>query len=181
MSEQQRKPISKKTRFEVFKRDGFTCQYCGAHPPEATLQVDHIHPVAEGGSDDMDNLVTACEPCNNGKRARLLTSVPQSLQEKADLIAEREEQLRGYHDVIEGKRRRLDSEAARVAEVYERFDAGYTLSPSSLVSVRQFIEKLGVHEVIDAMEIAGIRKTFKTGQIFRYFCGVCWNKIRDQK
>ena len=31
----ERKPISKKTRFEIFKRDGFSCRYCGAHPPEA--------------------------------------------------------------------------------------------------------------------------------------------------
>lgn len=44
-----RKAISKKTRFEVFKRDRFTCQYCGATPPGVLLHIDHIHPVAEGG------------------------------------------------------------------------------------------------------------------------------------
>lgn len=52
-----RKPISKKTRFEVFKRDKFTCQYCGASAPEIVLELDHIIPVASGGDSDLiDNI-----------------------------------------------------------------------------------------------------------------------------
>jgi len=35
--------LSKKTRFEFFKRDDFRCAYCGKTPPEITLEVDHIH------------------------------------------------------------------------------------------------------------------------------------------
>lgn len=45
-----RKTITKKTRFEVFKRDGFKCVYCGACAPEVVLVVDHIDPVANGGN-----------------------------------------------------------------------------------------------------------------------------------
>ena len=41
----KRKGISKKTRFDVFKRDSFTCQYCGKSAPDVVLQVDHINPV----------------------------------------------------------------------------------------------------------------------------------------
>ncbi|MFX5785200.1 HNH endonuclease, partial [Acinetobacter baumannii] len=44
-----RKNISTKTRFEVFKRDSFKCQYCGRCAPEVILHVDHIHPVSKGG------------------------------------------------------------------------------------------------------------------------------------
>ena len=62
-----RKPISKRTRFEVFKRDKFTCQYCGMAAPYVTLHVDHIVPVAHGGTNDMENLVTSCMSCNLGK------------------------------------------------------------------------------------------------------------------
>ncbi|MEY5098935.1 MAG: hypothetical protein RJA36_1654, partial [Pseudomonadota bacterium] len=65
-----RKKFSKRTRFEIFKRDGFTCQYCGAHPPGVLLHLDHIVALAAGGADDEDNLITACEPCNLGKGAR---------------------------------------------------------------------------------------------------------------
>src|ERR1043166_5770992 len=92
----KRKALSKKTRFDTFKRDGFRCQYCGAHPPGVLLHVDHVVAVAGGGTNDIDNLVTACEPCNLGKGARSLQVVPQSLAEKAAAVAEREEQLLGY-------------------------------------------------------------------------------------
>ena len=65
-----------------------------------------------------------------------------------------------------------------MVEVYERFNEGFTLSPSGLVSVRNFIEKIGVHEVIDAMEVAYSSSNVRRGNEFRYFCGICWNKIR---
>lgn len=59
--------LSKRVRFEVFKRDNFTCQYCGAKPPDTVLEVDHAHPRCEGGTDEMANLKTACWNCNRGK------------------------------------------------------------------------------------------------------------------
>ena len=43
MPENIRVPMSKKMRFDVFKRDGFQCQYCGSTPPSVVLEVDHIH------------------------------------------------------------------------------------------------------------------------------------------
>lgn len=63
----RRKSTGKRARFEVFKRDHFTCQYCGAQPPDVVLVVDHITPVAAGGTSTPDNLITACESCNQGK------------------------------------------------------------------------------------------------------------------
>ena len=174
-----RKSISKKTRFEVFKRDSFTCQYCGAHPPAVILHVDHIDPVAKGGGNDMDNLVTSCESCNQGKSDRLLSDIPQSLQDKAAQIIEREAQIKGYQNVVAAKRQRIEDECLEVVEVYERFNEGFTLSPSGLVSVRNFIEKIGVHEVINAMEAAYSSRKVRRGNEFKYFCGICWNKIRE--
>lgn len=70
----ERKPLSPRTRFEVFKRDGFRCAYCGNSPPSgAVLEVDHITPVAAGGRNEECNLVTCCERCNSGKSDRELT------------------------------------------------------------------------------------------------------------
>lgn len=63
----ERKAISKKTRFEVFKRDNFTCQYCGKMAPDVVLEVDHINPVKNGGGNEFINLVTSCFDCNRGK------------------------------------------------------------------------------------------------------------------
>jgi CRISPR/Cas system Type II protein with McrA/HNH and RuvC-like nuclease domain len=59
--------VSQKTRFDVFKRDGFTCQYCGCKSPEVILEVDHVTPVSKGGTNDFDNLITSCRKCNRGK------------------------------------------------------------------------------------------------------------------
>lgn len=62
----RRKPMHAATRFNVWRRDGFRCAYCGrdAISESITLEVDHIVPVSEGGSDDLSNLATACKPCN---------------------------------------------------------------------------------------------------------------------
>lgn len=60
-------PLSKRERFEVLRRDDFTCQYCGRKAPEVVLEVDHVFPVSCGGGNEMENLVTACRECNRGK------------------------------------------------------------------------------------------------------------------
>ena len=60
-------PISRRVRFEIFKRDNFTCQYCGAKADQHALEVDHINPRTLGLDHDMANLTTACIPCNSGK------------------------------------------------------------------------------------------------------------------
>lgn len=65
-----RRAISKKTRFAIFKRDDFTCRYCGRQSPEVRLEIDHIKPVVDGGTDEPHNLKTACFDCNRGKGAR---------------------------------------------------------------------------------------------------------------
>lgn len=66
---------SYKLRFEVFKRDGFRCQYCGRSPKNdetVVLHLDHIHPKSKGGATTKDNLITSCLECNIGKGNRLL-------------------------------------------------------------------------------------------------------------
>lgn len=175
---EKRKAISTKTRFEIFKRDGFVCQYCGSHPPQVVLHVDHILAVAKGGTSEMDNLVTACDLCNMGKGARDLSVCPQSLKEKAALLSEKEGQLLGYQQLLEAKRERLESEIWNIGRALylvqkNRMDHEY------FQSIKRFIERLGVHEVMDAAEIALAKKIRYNQYRFKYFCGVCWGKIRD--
>lgn len=90
-----RKAISKTTRFEVFKRDKFTCQYCGAKAPEAILHVDHIDPVAKGGGNEIMNLLTACAGCNSGKRDKKLSdqSAVQKQRAEIEALEERRQQI----------------------------------------------------------------------------------------
>lgn len=57
-------------RSAVFLRDDFTCRYCGARG--VRLEADHVIPVARGGTTCMENLATACFPCNRSKGSKLL-------------------------------------------------------------------------------------------------------------
>ena len=74
----ERKPISKGLRFDIFRRDQFTCRYCGRRPPEVVLEIDHLVPVASGGDNTEPNLLTSCDACNRGKSAKSLFSAPPS-------------------------------------------------------------------------------------------------------
>lgn len=58
---------SSMVRMRVMKRDRFQCTYCGAPGTDVELEVDHIIPVAGGGSNHMSNLTTACRACNQQK------------------------------------------------------------------------------------------------------------------
>ena len=91
----ERKSLSNKTRFEIFKRDNFTCQYCGKSAPEVVLNVDHIEPVSKGGSNDISNLITSCFECNNGKGNKKLSDKSELEKQHNELILlnERKKQL----------------------------------------------------------------------------------------
>ncbi len=59
------------TRFNVFLRDSFECQYCGSRLPAEDLTFDHVLPRAHGGRTKWENVVAACSPCNLRKGHRL--------------------------------------------------------------------------------------------------------------
>lgn len=88
--------IGKRLRFQIFRRDNFACRYCGLTAAAgAVLEVDHVHPKADGGRDIPTNLITACEGCNNGKadiplNAPTVEDVPQA--DFQSLLEERQAQ-----------------------------------------------------------------------------------------
>ncbi|HZH33343.1 MAG TPA: HNH endonuclease [Pyrinomonadaceae bacterium] len=57
-------------RAQIYMRDGYRCQYCGNTKAAAVLTLDHILPRAQGGTSAPENLVTACERCNQRKGNR---------------------------------------------------------------------------------------------------------------
>ncbi len=65
------------TRFNLFLRDGFHCQYCGSR---GDLTFDHVVPRARGGVTSWENVVAACAPCNLKKGARSLRGANMSLR-----------------------------------------------------------------------------------------------------
>jgi len=143
------------------------------------LHADHIIPVRDGGEADIDNLITSCEGCNLGKGATPLSVMPQSLSEKAAQVAEREAQIAGYSEIMEAKRERLEDEMWRVADTLHENASNDGFAKADLLSIKRFIERLGFYEVLEAADIAHLKKPFSDNQRWKYFCGVCWKKIRD--
>ena len=71
------RPQLKLTRREIFRRDGFACQYCGKHTPDLTI--DHVIPRHLGGQHVWNNVVAACPACNHRKGGRRLEDSGMSL------------------------------------------------------------------------------------------------------
>lgn len=176
--------VSKRTRFEVLRRDEYTCQYCGETAPDMKITVDHVMPVALGGSDFPGNLVAACVDCNAGK-----TSItPDSpLVEKvsgaaADFI------VRGT-DAATKLRALYEESSDYVFEFEEQWNRWHRTSSKAPIalpvdwrdSVRQWW-RIGVPEELlaEAIDIAmdkrGLRGDF--GE-FRYMAGIVWRKLEQ--
>lgn len=92
-----RKDISAGLRFKVFHRDSFTCQYCGRSAPDVVLHVDHVVPVSKGGTNSIENLVTACAECNLGKSDMSLRDVTE---EEARRFRERLRNIGRFNCVV---------------------------------------------------------------------------------
>lgn len=74
-SPRARRPIPVATRRAVLARDGHACLYCGRRRSAAvSLQLDHLYPYSLGGTDDAENLVAACAPCNLAKGVTVFRS-----------------------------------------------------------------------------------------------------------
>jgi hypothetical protein len=165
--------ISKRLRFEVFKRDGFRCRYCGATVLAAVLHCDHVIPESKGGPTEAANLVTACVDCNLGK-----SNVPldqRKLDPSVDIDAAKEhaEQIKAYLKVqktIASTKRELETLALQHWE--DRMgDWHYTLPRYLTLPLKEFgLAK--VNEAIDVVAAKGISN--KLSQV-RYFCGVIRN------
>lgn len=152
----ERKAIGKKKRFEVFKRDSFTCQYCGKSAPGVVLELDHIKPVSKGGNNGYLNLVTSCFDCNRGKRDNELSddSVMVKQQKQLSDLNEKRQQMKM---MIEWKKEltSLKNEQIEVLNDMFREATGYHFTESyKNGDVTKFIKVYGFPEVYDCLEIA---------------------------
>lgn len=171
--------ISKKIRFEVFKRDGFQCAYCGKTPPQVTLEVDHVDPKSKGGKDDINNLITACFDCNRGKSNIPLTKAPAKLSDNLEVLQEQENQLKEYRKFVKKIELRKKKDMDGIDAIYKQAYPGWQFSDQfRLGTLKQFIQKLPLNDIAEAMNIAISRVPGDKDRVIKYFCGICWNKIR---
>jgi len=177
----KRKQISKKARFEVFKRDNFTCAYCGNIPPSVILEIDHIEPVSKGGDNDINNLITSCFDCNRGKSNIVSDKIVPALSENLEILKQKEEQLHEYRKFIRAIKRRKTRDIKKVSVIFnDNFPGNELTTHFKKRSVGMFLDKLPLHDVEGAMEKAGYTIN-DPGDAAKYFCEICWNKIKGDK
>lgn len=151
----ERKAISKRMRFEVLKRDSFTCQYCGKQPPDAVLHLDHIKPVSKGGKNTVLNLVTSCVDCNLGKSNVELSddSAIKKQQSQLNLMAEKKTQIElmiKWRDSLESADELLvDS----IVNLINKLMAEYHLNEDGIMKVRKAVSKRGYQAVYDSVKL----------------------------
>jgi len=146
--------ISKKLRFEIFKRDGFQCQYCGMASPNVVLEVDHIIPKNEGGEENFENLTTACFDCNRGKGKNLLEDYKEGTDptEQAILLLERERQLREYNEVLKVIRKRKNEDYRAIEKYWdEKLNTNSCWFPAGIV--RRSLDFIPREQILEAIDI----------------------------
>jgi hypothetical protein len=173
--------VSKRLRFEIFRRDNHTCRYCGRTAPEWPMQVDHVTPVALGGSDEATNLVTACKDCNAGK-----TSVPPGAPLVADVSADALRWSRAMQEVAAirqtnyaEQQKELEWFTALWDDWHYGFDKKPIPAPEGFHSVLDFLAAGLTHpEIVELLNVAMRATHIPPSATWKYFCGCCWKRIR---
>ena len=82
----KRRPFTKEERLQVYNKYGGKCAYCGQEIEYEDMQVDHLYPLNLGGTNDMDNLMPSCRPCNHYKHTLTLEKFRQALSEEIKVL-----------------------------------------------------------------------------------------------
>ena len=175
--------VSKRTRFEVLRRDDHTCRYCGGRAPDVTLTVDHVIPQALGGTDRPDNLVAACRDCNAGK-----SSTSPDEKTVADVSTEAVALGKALREALRLRGQALAEAASWVENVGDWWDESAEHAGVSWArmddgwedSVRKWYG-MGVpaNVITDAIDTAMRRRKVSASSKWRYACGIIWRTLDD--
>ena len=171
--------VSKRTRFEVLRRDSHTCRYCGRSAHEVKLTVDHVLPTALGGTDDPSNLVAACHDCNAGKAS---TGPGEHLVEQVNEDAIRWAAAR-QRAILRAKDAR-DEQARLTAPFWEEWmlwdkESEYLPGDWESAVAGWLAAGLTMPQLIEALDIALSKRHVKAREVFRYTGGIVRNWIAD--
>ena len=179
-------PVSRRLRFEILRRDGHTCRYCGAKAPDVTLTVDHVIPTALGGGDEPHNLIAACADCNAGK---------SSINPDAPLVEDVDAAALLWAKAMERAAAQRQEEAWVAAVRCETFRDSWERwywgdDPANIWSLenedgwkdsiaRFMANGLTIDELIAMIPAAMDRHRVRNR--FRYFCGIAWGEISERQ
>lgn len=173
----KRATITKRTRFAVFARDNFQCRYCGRQSDTVPMVIDHMIPVAAGGTNDLENLITACEPCNQGKADKRLEQHVPNDGDRLRLAQERNEQMRSAEAARQAKEAREAMERVIVDYWCEARDqTDYHVRTLRLIT--NFAMRYGYERVFSWIDAATARMTWQADAVVgKYICGIRRNQL----
>lgn len=174
--------LTKRTRYEVLRRDGFACKYCGAKAPDVELDVDHVLPVALGGSDDFDNLVAACKDCNQGKAS---TNPDDPLVADVSAFDAAFARAMSRATIEDTERMRLrDLMRESFDDIWLSWSAQGRQVPRDRrwpTSIDTFIKSgLALEDLEDLVGVA-MRANVPAAGKWKYFCGCCWTRLKERR
>lgn len=168
--------VTKRTRFEVLRRDEFTCRYCRSK--DNPLTIDHVTPSALGGSDKPDNLVACCKDCNGGKAS----SSPDE-GTVADVAEDALRWARAMQCAVQERAAERDDDMERLGAFFDYWQETTVRADLPINwedSVKRFLSAgLSVGDLEDAVLSTTGRLSPWSKHHFRYFCGICWSEIRE--
>lgn len=167
-------PVSKRTRFEVLRRDNHACRYCGQTAPEVKITIDHVVPLALGGTDEPSNLVAACWDCNIGKAS---TKPDETVVTEVSEAALRYARL--AKSAWDMRLAQIGQEADYVDQVAAAIDFGVPENWRSSLG-RFYGMGIPLEVVLDAARIASEKyDPYGNADRFKYMCGIVWNQARE--
>jgi hypothetical protein len=178
--------VSKRLRYEILRRDNHACRYCGASAPEVKLTVDHVVPVALGGTDEPTNLVTACADCNSGKSA-----TPADSPIVADVQADALRWSTAMEQATKIARKAMDERRHRRVIFVDRIWGHWTYEypkgqhntfdlPADWEDTIDRFCEFGISDE-EFQEAVSIAMTRRNRDPFRYMCGVLWRWIGERQ
>lgn len=183
--------VSKRLRFEILRRDNHACRYCGAAAPEAKLTVDHVVPVALGGTDEPSNLVAACDACNGGKTssspdAALVADVSDDAVHWAAAMHLASSRALADLEARAANRRLFDERWSQWGTGGEESRQVLPRDPGWPATVDQLTAAgLPMAILLECLDLAmgrtsrGGRNGVAHDQVFRYMCGIAWKKLAE--
>lgn len=127
-------------RFQILERDNWTCQYCGQYAPNVRLEIDHKVPIVNGGSDNADNLVTACWACNRGKEGLRVRKQVKEGQNKTQQVMLEPTKIDQVYSMIAEQAGITAKEIAIAIGISQ----GHASRILTKLKDRQFVEKMGI-------------------------------------
>lgn len=178
----KRKAMSKKIRFEIFKRDKFSCKYCGKSPANGSiLNVDHVIPVAHGGTNDFENLVTSCFDCNNGKSDNFIdvSSVSNHEYVSKEKFEEYKEQVKSFFAFVDAKEKTTEKIVNAILSELGNSETDFDKNHKQ--SIRVFMKEINYNDLLDYAAQSNAKLFNKSIYTkFKYFCGICHKVIKNK-